>query len=122
VVEHGTFEELNARESYISRLNVSTTSRLPTMDVELATQATSILLESKEKPEELEEQAPSHVKPTGVYRYYIKAVGPFVALTYLLLAMVYAFLYSFPSKLRCTMYIYLALLTIYSHLGKVVVR
>jgi hypothetical protein len=39
-----------------------------------------------------------HSKPVGVYRYYVKAVGPMIMLVYLILGMSYGFLFNFPSK------------------------
>ncbi|KAK2600118.1 hypothetical protein QQS21_005133 [Conoideocrella luteorostrata] len=101
IVQQGPFLELNEADGYLRTLDTNSTraQNLPTFpefhpiiesppEKDLESKSTTITEEFAPKTE------PG--KPHGVYRYYIKSIGHIMAILYVVLAAIYAFLYTFP--------------------------
>ncbi|TVY81873.1 ABC transporter FUM19 [Lachnellula suecica] len=92
VVQQGTFSELNSTDGYVRGLNIQPTQHLPDSISEADSSQASTMIKEAIAETTTERAA----KPKGVYRYYIKAIGRWMAVIYVVLVTIYAFLYDFP--------------------------
>ncbi|CAH0058842.1 unnamed protein product [Clonostachys solani] len=94
IIQQGSFTELSAIDGYVSSLGIKNNQNLLGY---INPKASNIVTEnnSKTKTPEPDEQDKSQ-KPRGVYRYYFKSIGYGMSLLYLVLATIYAFLFTFP--------------------------
>ncbi|KAJ6779807.1 hypothetical protein PWT90_01499 [Aphanocladium album] len=108
VTQQGSFAELSVQQGYFKSLGVEFAKDLT------ASTSSSTIDSGTTTPTQIEEALPVHEnaakvpnsvgsdepkqpgKPSGVYRYYIRAIGRGMALLYVILAITYAFLFTFP--------------------------
>jgi hypothetical protein len=99
VTERGTFSQLNELDGYVRRLNIPATQNLLDLKEDhTGNDGAQSTDEAQESPAEQEGDSTVHSAPTGVYRCYINVVGKMMCATYLMLAVIYAFLYNFPRR------------------------
>lgn len=112
VVQQGSFQELSQQDGYLKSLGIDFTNNIITTTTPLHSCSTSVsdvtTSEGKEKnfhvqvdkadvPSAGDTDTPKQFgKPRGVYRYYIQAIGRWMAIIYVVLAVTYAFLFTFP--------------------------
>ncbi|KAM0812152.1 putative ABC transporter FUM19 [Seiridium cardinale] len=99
VTQQGTFDELQNMEGYVRQLNISNNPTLPPQAPVPQTPVPSAAVSSSVQTTMLSstpDVAATTEKPKGVYRYYVKAIGRGMAVVYVVLALAYGFLYTFP--------------------------
>lgn len=94
IVQQGTFSNLRATEGYVRNLVIK-----PNPTLSGFSSSTSLVEGSTNKKTASSKGATvptDREKPRGIYRYYIRAIGRRMAVIYVTLAAIYAFLYTFP--------------------------
>lgn len=97
IIQQGSFSELNGTDGYVRQLAVKGTQGLPKAHHDIGSppfKCTESKTSSTITADVPQRSQPE--KPRGVYRYYFKSIGHRMAILYVVLAAIYAFLYTFP--------------------------